>query len=163
MLRCWQKGGLGNPRETGKTDSPSQIEASAAASSDNGLTPREGLVADAAGVLAGTGRFVTYTVGGLFDFGKTLYQSADFLLTGDETSRAGYTSVPPRPSKAPRALFPTVTTPTPMLPPAMKNTFRDSRPMPPEATPSSPPRKTGRSVMMRPATMKRARCCRKGS
>src|SRR5712692_11345759 len=75
---------------TSPTVSPSQAAASAAANNDNGIIPTEGLAGNVAGAFAGAGRFVSNTVEGIFGLGKTLYQGADYLLTGDETSRAGY-------------------------------------------------------------------------
>jgi len=75
---------------TTPTASPSQAAASVAASNDNGIIPTEGLAGNVAGAFAGLGRFVTHTVGGLVDAGTNLYQSADYLLTGNETSQAGY-------------------------------------------------------------------------
>ncbi|HLQ24809.1 MAG TPA: LysM peptidoglycan-binding domain-containing protein, partial [Acidiferrobacterales bacterium] len=76
---------------TSPTVSPFQAAASAAANNDNGIIPTEGLAGNVAGAFAGAGRFVSNTVEGIFGLGKTLYQGADYLLTGDETSRAAQT------------------------------------------------------------------------
>src|SRR5258707_901749 len=69
---------------------PSPASTPAPASNENGIVPREGLAGNVVGAFAGGGRFLKNTAEGLWDFGKTIYQSYDYMITGDEASRAGY-------------------------------------------------------------------------
>jgi YD repeat-containing protein len=78
---------------TSPADPAPQQPSTASTSGNNSWVPQEGVGGATAGVAAGGYRFVANTLSGLWGLAKTTYQAADYIVTGDQSAKAGFDRV----------------------------------------------------------------------